>query len=473
MTPPPPSPRPGLPGLPGRVRYRVVAFAVALAGVTYLDRICISVLAPSMMRDLSLNRMEMSYVFSAFAIAYAAFEIPSAWWGERVGTRRVLTRIVCWWSAFTMATGLVTSYTVLLLVRFLFGAGEAGAWPNAARTFSRWIPVNERGRVQGVFFAGAFLAGGLTPAIVSFLEPRIGWRGVFMACGAVGLVWAVSWYRWFRDEPSEHPQVGAEELALIVNGRGDGGHHHASASVVRKFVGNPSAWALCLGYFSNSYGSYFVMTWLPTYLAEARGFAPGALALFAGLPMLLGVGSNLVGGVTTDWLCAKFGIASRPRRDWRGELRGGGGHDAAGGHRTGSAPRRHPARRRQRLVDVRSRRALGRGHRHRRRKLRRAQRRHEHDRPDRKYLRVRSWPPTWSTTTRTGRCRSTSWPRSICSPPSPGSSCDHHAWMRIGVLRYDDDSQDAARPADGLGGGHDGHDRDGGGMREADGARAS
>ena len=114
---------------------------MALAGVTYLDRICISVLAPSMMRDLSLTRMEMSYVFSAFAIAYAAFEIPSAWWGERVGTRRVLTRIVYWWSAFTMATGLVTSYTVLLLVRFLFGAGEAGAWPNAARTFSRWIPV--------------------------------------------------------------------------------------------------------------------------------------------------------------------------------------------------------------------------------------------------------------------------------------------------------------------------------------------
>jgi MFS transporter, ACS family, glucarate transporter len=300
-------PSPSSPSI-GRTRYRVVAFAVALAGVTYLDRICISILAPSMMRDLSLSRMEMSYVFSAFAIAYAAFEIPSAWWGERVGTRRVLTRIVCWWSAFTMATGLVTSYTVLLLVRFLFGAGEAGAWPNAARTFSRWIPVYERGRVQGVFFAGAFLAGGLTPAIVGFMEPRIGWRGVFIACGSVGLVWAAAWYRWFRDEPSQHPQVGAAELALIESGRGDGGHHHASASVLRKFVGNPSAWALCLGYFSNSYGSYFVMTWLPTYLAEARGFAPGALALFAGLPMLLGVGSNLVGGVTTDWLCAKLGL---------------------------------------------------------------------------------------------------------------------------------------------------------------------
>lgn len=291
------------------MRYRVVAFAVALAGITYLDRICISVLAPSIMRDLSLSRIEMSYVFSAFAIAYASFEIPSAWWGERIGTRRVLTRIVCWWSAFTMATGVVSSYTTLLAVRLLFGAGEAGAWPNVARTFSKWIPATERGRAQGVFFAGAFLAGGLTPALVALLEPRIGWRGVFLACGSLGLVWAAGWYRWFRDEPGEHAQVGAEELSTILKGRGgDSEGHHGGAGIVRRFAANPSAWALCLGYFSNSYGSYFVMTWLPTYLAEARGFHAGSLALFAGLPMLLGVCSNLLGGVTTDFLSAKLGL---------------------------------------------------------------------------------------------------------------------------------------------------------------------
>lgn len=290
-----------------RVRYRVVAFAVALAGVTYLDRICISVLAPSIARDLSLSRLEMASVFTAFAIAYASFEIPSAWWGERVGTRRVLTRIVCWWSAFTMATGLATNYAVMLLIRFLFGAGEAGAWPNAARTFSRWIPIRERGRVQGIFFAGAFLAGGLTPALVSLMEPVLGWRGVFAACGVVGLVWAFAWYRWFRDEPSDHPQVSAQERAFIAANRGEDQHHHASAGVLQRFAADPSAWALCLGYFSNSYGSYFVMTWLPTYLAEARGFQPGALALFAGLPMLLGVASNLLGGVTTDVLSARWG----------------------------------------------------------------------------------------------------------------------------------------------------------------------
>src|SRR5689334_7184632 len=124
---------------PGRVRYRVVAFLVALAAVTYLDRVAISILAPDIMRDLSLSRIEMGYAFSAFTFAYAIFEIPTAWWADRIGSRRVLTRIVTWWSAFTMLTAAAFSYPALLAVRFLFGVGEAGAWPNAARVFSRWI----------------------------------------------------------------------------------------------------------------------------------------------------------------------------------------------------------------------------------------------------------------------------------------------------------------------------------------------
>src|SRR5512147_3110255 len=151
------------------VRYKVVAFAVALAGVTYLDRVCIGILAPRIMSDLHLSPVRMSYVFSAFTLAYALFEVPTAWWADRIGSRRVLTRIVLWWSAFTMLTGAAINYVVLLVTRFLFGVGEAGAWPNAARVFSRWVPAEERGRVQGVFFAGAHVAGGLTPAIVAWI----------------------------------------------------------------------------------------------------------------------------------------------------------------------------------------------------------------------------------------------------------------------------------------------------------------
>ena len=276
--------------------------------MTYLDRVCISTLAPSIMRDLSLSRYQMSWIFSAFAVAYAAFEVPTAWWGERIGTRRVLTRIVSWWSIFTMVTSAATGYYSMLAARFLFGAGEAGAWPNAAKTFSRWIPTVERGRVQGVFFMGAHLVGGVTPYLVSLLEPHTGWRGVFLCFGCLGFLWAGYWYWWFRDDPAEHLQVGPEELELITRGRGHRESHHADAATLRKLAGNSSAWALCLGYFSNSYGSYFLITWLPTYLKEQRGFQNEILAVFSGLPLLLSVFADLFGGMTTDFLSKKYGL---------------------------------------------------------------------------------------------------------------------------------------------------------------------
>src|SRR5712671_6013296 len=173
-----------------RTRFTVLGFGVALAGVTYLDRVCISVTAKQIMEDLSLNTVQMSYVFSAFTAAYAIFEIPTGYWGDRIGTRRVLTRIVLWWSAFTALTAAAFSYPWLLIARFLFGIGEAGAWPNVARTFSRWFPSSERGRAQGIFFMGAHLAGGLTPLLVSALLAHLPWRAVFVIFGLVGYIWA-------------------------------------------------------------------------------------------------------------------------------------------------------------------------------------------------------------------------------------------------------------------------------------------
>src|SRR5678816_2339976 len=142
-------------------RYKVLALCVLLTGITYLDRICISITRPQMQQDLGLSATQMGWVFSAFQLAYGLFEIPTGHWGDRIGTRRVLTRIVAWWSTFTMLTAASFNYVSLLIVRFLFGAGEAGAWPNAARTFSRWFPSTERGTAQGIFFMGAHLAGGL------------------------------------------------------------------------------------------------------------------------------------------------------------------------------------------------------------------------------------------------------------------------------------------------------------------------
>ena len=293
---------------PTRTRYAAAGFLLALAAVTYLDRVCISVLAPQISRDLNLTRIQMSFVFSAFAVAYAAFEVVTAWYGERIGPRRVLTRIVVWWSCFTIATSLAWNYASLLVIRFLFGAGEAGAWPNAALAFSRWTPVSERGRAQGLFFAAAHLSGGLTPLLVAVLAAHMSWRAIFATCGAVGFVWAAFWFRWFRDEPRDHPGVNADEAELIEAGRRDSAQEHAGKSAWRALLGSSNVWFLCLAYFSNSYGTYFVMTWLPTYLAEQRGFQTQSLSFFSGLPLLLSVFGDISGGAVTDLMTRRFGL---------------------------------------------------------------------------------------------------------------------------------------------------------------------
>ncbi|MBK5290987.1 MAG: MFS transporter [Acidobacteriia bacterium] len=276
--------------------------------VTYLDRVCISILAPQIMRDLDLTRMQMSVVFSAFALAYAAFEIPTAWWGQRIGTRRVLTRIVIWWSGFTMLTAAVTSYWMLLVVRFLFGVGEAGAWPNVAKTFSHWIPLRQRGTIQGIFFGGAHLSGGITPLIVTALLAWFHWRTIFVLFGFTGLIWAFAWYRWFRDDPAEHRQVNAAELELILTDRPVESGHHNEHGVWGRIFGSASVLGLCLMYFSNGYGFYFLITWLPTYLEQQRGFTAQQLGFFSGFPLILSVVADLTGGVATDWLVRRLGL---------------------------------------------------------------------------------------------------------------------------------------------------------------------
>lgn len=293
---------------PTRVRYVVVAFCLGLAMVTYLDRACIATLAPHIMQELSLSKEQMSAVYSAFALAYALFEIPTAWWADRKGTRLVLTRIVIWWSGFTMLTAAAWNFSSMVVTRFLFGIGEAGAWPSAARTLSRWIPQRERGTIQGIFFSGAHLAGGVTPIIVLALLQVTNWRGVFIVFGLLGVVWAAAWYAWFRDEPGEHPAVNAAEKELIEAGRTTAADHPTGWAYWRRLFGHRNTLPLCLMYLPISFGFYFCITWLPTFLKEKHGFDSVALGFFAGLPLLLSVGGDLLGGVATDAVTKRFGL---------------------------------------------------------------------------------------------------------------------------------------------------------------------
>ncbi len=285
-----------------RVRGRVLGFAFSLAAITYLDRICISAAAPFMMKDLNLTVLEMSAVFSAFTLAYSLFEVPSGWLGDIKGPRRILTRIVIWWSVFTMATGFAQGFRSLLAIRFLFGAGEAGAFPNLARSLSRWFPVRERGRANSVMLLGSRFGGMLSAPLALLFIAWWGWRLTFVGFGMLGFVWAAAWFTWYRDRPEDHPGITPAEVAWIQQ-EGATPALHAPALFASRNV-----YAICLMYFAFGYGVHFYFTWLPTYLINVLGFSPLAGGVFAALPFLLAGLADLGGGWLTDRLSRKYGL---------------------------------------------------------------------------------------------------------------------------------------------------------------------
>jgi MFS transporter, ACS family, glucarate transporter len=292
---------------PSRVRMRVLAFAFLLTVITYLDRVCISAAAPAIMAELHISVLQMSGVFSAFILAYSLFEVPSGWLGDVRGPRRVLTRIVLWWSAFTMLTGAAQGLRSLVTIRFLFGAGEAGAFPNIIRSFARWFPLRERGRASGVMFLGSRLGGMLSAPIALLLIARLGWRLSFVVFGAIGVAWAAAWTWWYRDSPSDHPAVNAEELAWIEQDAGPA-ESHAPATPWRALLSSRSVWAICAMYAAYGYGLYFYLTWLPTYLITELGFSALGGGFFASLPFLLAGIADVVGGWLTDRLARQRGL---------------------------------------------------------------------------------------------------------------------------------------------------------------------
>ncbi len=296
---------PARPPAPTRTRYWVVVFAVVLAVVQYIDRVCISQAEPLISRDLGLLPHQMGYVFSAFTLAYALFEIPSGWLGDRIGPRKVLLRIVVWWSFFTAATGWARSWLVLVTTRFLFGAGEAGCFPNLTKALNRWLPSTERTRAQGVLWMSARWGGAATPLLVFFCLQHMHWRTAFLAFGLLGLVWAAAFYSWYRDDPRTHPAMNAAEAALLPPD--DSGAEDHFAVPWRRWLRSRTVWCLCAQYWAVSYVWYFFVTWFPTYLLRARGFDVQQSAWLAGTPLLLGGFGSLAAGWLAPLMARRLG----------------------------------------------------------------------------------------------------------------------------------------------------------------------
>ncbi len=289
---------------PTRARYSLLYFACVLSVITFIDRVCIASSAPAIRSELGLTTVQMGWVFSAFTFAYAAFEIPSGWLGDLIGPRKTLMRIVLWWSTFTTVSGLAWSFTSLLVARFLFGVGEAGAYPNISRSFARWFPVTERGAAHGAVFMSSRIGAAAAPPLVILIISIAGWRASFWIFGSLGVVWSLFWWRWFRDDPATHPSVSAEELAVITSGTPTPAHPR----VHWRDLLDPNLLCICLMYFCIGYGLYFYLTWLPTYFREARRFNTQQAAWLSSAVLLTGGVATITGGWLTDRLTKRYGL---------------------------------------------------------------------------------------------------------------------------------------------------------------------
>jgi ACS family glucarate transporter-like MFS transporter len=285
-----------------RHRHRVLGFLILLFAITYIDRVCISVAGPRMQEDLGIDPIGWGWVTAMFTLSYSLFEIPTGVMGDRLGARRVLTRIVLWWSAFTSLTGMVSNYYLLLATRFCFGAGEAGAFPNASIVVSRWFAPTQRASISGVLLMASQIGGAIAPLLVVPIQMRYGWRMSFIVFGAVGAVWAASWYYWFRDTPAEMPGVSEAELKELATIPPAAGHGFPWRLAFR----SETVMALLVTAFCYIYVYSFFQTWFHTFLVKGRGFSESGLLLSAA-PYAIAACANLAGGAASDALVRRFG----------------------------------------------------------------------------------------------------------------------------------------------------------------------
>ena len=282
---------------PSGARFRVIQFGMALAVLSYIDRVTISQAAPLISHDLHFNKSQMGSVFAAFLTAYAIFEVPSAWYGDRVGARRGLLRIVAAWSFLTALTGFAWNFVSMMTIQFLFGMGDAGCFPLITKSFRSWLLPQDRTRAQGYLWLAARWGAAFTPLLVVWVLRFVSWRGAFMLFGSFAIAWIFLFSRWYRDDPQEHPGVSVEEKALLRNlALGATESHHVPW---KRLLGSRSVWLLSLQYYFLSFTWYFYLTWLPTYLHEQHHLTTTKGAFYSVFPLFFcGVGSLFCGFIS-------------------------------------------------------------------------------------------------------------------------------------------------------------------------------
>ncbi|MEM9259795.1 MAG: MFS transporter, partial [Bacteroidota bacterium] len=284
------------------VRYRMVAGTFLLALIVLFDRIMISVAKDPVAADLGLSEKQMGWVLAIFALGYALFQAPSGYLADKYGPRKILAAVVSLWSVFTALTGVAFNFVSMLLVRFIFGVGEAGAFPSMARAIYSWIPLGERGIVNGINFSGGRIGAAIALPLVAFLIESFGWRLSFVILGVIGVFWALVWYWWFRDEPADQGSVSDQELAYIKENLEPRSTEPKSNLSFGRILGSGNMWLLMGQYFGSNFTFFFTLTWLFPYLKSTYSLDFQSTGFYAAAPLLAGACGNWFSGWLVDRL---------------------------------------------------------------------------------------------------------------------------------------------------------------------------
>ena len=298
-----------------RVRWFVLFLISVMYLITYMDRANISVTAQAMSVEFGLSKTEMGLVFSAFAWAYALGQVPGGWLADHFGPKKVLLSIVSFWSLMTAVTAMVSGFFSLFIVRFVFGLGEAGAFPTASRAMQLWFPKQERGFIQGVTHCFSRLAVAVTPFVAVAIMSAFGWRWVFYSFALIGALWAIWFAIVYRNRPQEHSGVNAAELDYI-RGTKDAAIHSTDRQTVpwKRIMTSPNMWYIAAAYFCFFYGSFFYVTWFPTYLLEYRHLSLQSVGVLATIPLITAMIGDIAGGMLTDTLFKRTNRLTFSRR---------------------------------------------------------------------------------------------------------------------------------------------------------------
>ncbi len=287
------------------VRYRMVGATFLLSMIVLFDRILISVAKEPVSQSLSLTDNQMGWVLSIFALGYALFQTPSGILADRYGARKILTAIVGLWSLFTALTGAAFNFISLLVIRFLFGAGEAGAFPGMATAIYKWIPVGERGLVNGINFSGGRIGAAIALPIVAWLIDITSWQSSFFILGVVGVVWAIAWFLWFKDNPKDHSSMSLEEVVYISERTQSELKTEKSKVSFQKMFQSRTMWFIMLQYFCSNFTFFFCLTWLFPHIKGTYNLDNLQAGFYSSAPLIFGAFGNWFSGWLVDFIYKK------------------------------------------------------------------------------------------------------------------------------------------------------------------------